>query len=93
MAVTIPQDAVSQKFTTTGSIISGILPYILWVAGISMMFMLISGGLTLMTAAGDQGKTKEGYGKLSAGMIGFLIVIMAYFVTQIVELVLGIKIL
>lgn len=93
MAVTIPQDAVSQRFGTVGDIISGVLPYILWIAGISLLFMLVSGGLTLMTAAGDQGKTKEGYGKLTAGMIGFILVIMAYFVTQIVELVLGVKIL
>ena len=46
-----------------------------------------------MTAAGDQNKTKEGYGRIQAGIVGFLIVFISYFVVQIVEVILGVKIL
>jgi len=46
-----------------------------------------------MTAAGDPAKSKAGYGRISTGLIGFLIIFISYFVTQIVEVVLGIKIL
>ncbi|MFA6007272.1 MAG: hypothetical protein WC784_01325 [Candidatus Shapirobacteria bacterium] len=79
--------------TDLGTIVSSILPYIYAFAGLALFIMLIWGGITLMTAAGDPAKSKEGYGKISAGLIGFLIIFISYFVTQLVEVILGIKIL
>jgi len=76
-----------------GEIISQLLPYIYGFAGLALFVMLIVGGITLMTAAGDPGKSKDGYGKITAGLIGFLIIFVSYFVTQIIEVVLGVKIL
>lgn len=77
---------------TLGDIINGILPYVFVIAGLSLLVMLIWGGITLMTAAGDPAKSKAGYGKLTAGLIGFLIIFIAYFVTQIVSTVFGVTI-
>lgn len=76
-----------------GAVFSSLLNYIYVAAGLLLLLMLITGGVTLMTAAGDQNKTKEGYGRIQAGIIGFLIVFISYFVVQIVEVVLGVKIL
>lgn len=76
-----------------GSVVSKVLPYIYAFAGLALFIMLIWGGITLMTAAGDPAKSKDGYGKISAGLIGFLIIFISYFVVQLVEVVLGIKIL
>jgi len=83
------------KFSSSnlGDLISQLLPYILAFAGLALFVMLIWGGITLMTAAGDPAKSKAGYGRISTGLIGFLIIFISYFVTQIVEVVLGIKIL
>ncbi|MBP6989729.1 hypothetical protein KBB48_03065 [Candidatus Shapirobacteria bacterium] len=83
------------RFATNslGDVISQLLPYILGFAGLALFLMLIWGGVILMTAAGDPAKTKDGYGKLTAGFIGFLIIFISYFVAQIVEVVLGVKIL
>lgn len=78
---------------SVGEIISQLLPFIYGFAGLALFIMLIWGGITLMTAAGDPAKSKDGYGKITAGLIGFLIIFISYFVTQIVEVVLGIKIL
>jgi len=84
---------VNLNSTDLGTIISSLLPYIYAFAGLALFVMLIWGGITLMTAAGDPAKSKDGYGKISAGLIGFLIIFVSYFVTQILEVVLGIKIL
>ena len=86
-------DKIGQKFPNTGAVVGEVLKYVYVIAGLCLLFMLITGGLTLMTAAGDQAKTKEGYGKLTAGLVGFLIIIVSYFVAQIVEVVLGVKFL
>ena len=88
----LPQNPVV-KYPNLGSLISALFPYIFGFAGLAFFIMLILGGITLMTAAGDPAKSKAGYGKISAGLIGFLIVFISYFVAQIVEVVLGVKIL
>ena len=89
-SVTLPTDPTG--FTDVGSVISRALPYILVVAGLSLLVMLILGGVTLMTAAGNPAKSKQGYGYISAGLIGFVIIFVAYFVVQIVQVVFGVSI-
>ena len=95
MAVSLPDySGTGFKFAgaTVGSVISAVLPYVYVFSGLILLIMLIMGGITLMTAAGDPAKTKDGYGKITAGLIGFGIIFMAYFVTQLVEVVLDVKI-
>lgn len=84
---------VNVNSSNLGTLISSLLPYIYAFAGLALFIMLIWGGITLMTAAGDPGKSKSGYGKISAGLIGFLIIFVSYFVAQLVEVILGIEIL
>jgi hypothetical protein len=76
-----------------GQIISSLIPYVYVFSGLILLVMLIWGGITLMTAGGDPAKTKEGYGKITGGLIGFGIIFVSYFVAQIVEVILGVKIL
>lgn len=81
---------------TIGDIIggtAGLLAYIYVFAGLALLVMLIMGGVELMTAGGDPGKSKAGYGRISSALIGFLIIFVSYFVLQIVQVVLKIKIL
>lgn len=92
-AFTSKKGIINLNSTNLTTIVSGILPYIFGFAGLALFIMLIWGGITLMTAAGDPAKSKAGYGKISAGLIGFLIIFVSYFVAQIVEVVLGVKIL
>lgn len=78
---------------TLGTIIGKALTYVYVVAGLALLLVLIMGGISLMTAAGDPKKIEAGYGKIKDGLIGFLIVFVSYIVTQLVEVVLGVKIL
>lgn len=89
-AVILPKDPTG--FSNIGSIINKAMPYILVIAGLSLLVMLISGGITLMTAGGNPGKSKAGYGKITAGLVGFMIIFVAYFVVQIVQTILGVSI-
>lgn len=86
-------DPISKKYDNVGQIISTILPYILVVAGIILLFMLIIGGIGLMTSGGNPDKTKAGYGRITHALIGFLIIFIAYFVAQLVQVALGVKFL
>ncbi|OIP87269.1 hypothetical protein CO009_00055 [Candidatus Shapirobacteria bacterium CG_4_8_14_3_um_filter_35_11] len=91
-------DKVVQKFggagtNGVGQIISAILPFIYVAAGLLLLVTLIMGGITLMTAAGDANKMKQGYGQLTAGLIGFIIIFVSFFIAQILQIALGIKFL
>lgn len=92
-AITLPTDPLAAKFPTLGSVIGQALQYVYVIAGLILLVTLIMGGITLMTAAGDQNKTKQGYGLISSGLIGFLIIFISYFVAQIVQVALGVKFL
>lgn len=84
---------VKAGYGDMGQIVSAILPYIFVIAGIILLFMLIIGGIGLMTSGGNPDKTKAGYGRITNALIGFLIIFISYFVAQLVQIVLGVKFL
>lgn len=87
------QGFLTSQNLTVGEIIGKALTYVYVIAGLALFLVLIMGGFSLMTAAGDPKKIEAGYGKIKDALIGFLVVFVSYFVVQIVEVVLGVKIL
>jgi hypothetical protein len=94
-ATYLPEDPT--KFTDLGSIIGGngsrrgLLSYVYVVAGLILLLMLVSGGIGLMTSAGNPDKSKAAWGKITGGLIGFLIIFVSYFIAKIVEVLLGVS--
>lgn len=91
-------NTIVQKFGGTGTggvglIITAVIPYIYVGAGLFLLVNLIMGGITLMTAAGDANKTKQGYGQLTSALIGFIIIFVSFFVAQLIQIALGVKFL
>lgn len=92
-SITLPTDTITTKFPSLGAVVFESLKYVYVIAGMSMLVMLIWGGILLMTAAGDPGQTKAGYGKMQSGIAGFVIIFLAYFIAQIVQVIFGVKFL
>lgn len=76
---------------TLGSILSSLLRYILPIAGIGLLIMILIAGFTLLTSAGDTKKMEKGKQTLTNGVIGFFIIFLAYWLTQLLGVVFGIK--
>ena len=93
--IQLPNYPAGFKFTnsTLGVVITEALKYVYVFAGLMLLVWLIYGGITMMTAAGDQNKSAQGQGMITNAAIGFGIIFVSYFVAQIVEVVLGVKIL
>ena len=87
--VVLPTDPTG--FTDIGSIISALLPYVYVAAGLVLLLVLISGGIGLMTSAGNPDKSKAAWGKITGGLIGFLIIFVSYFIAKIVEVLFGVS--
>jgi hypothetical protein len=79
--------------STVGSIFGALLPYVFVVAGLVLLFMLIVGGIGLMTATGDPKKVEASQGRITMALVGFLIIFASYFIVQLVEIALGVKVL
>jgi hypothetical protein len=86
---------VSQTFPTLGSLISVLLKNSFTVIGVILLVLLISGGLMFIIGAGNQDSKKSAQAKamITDAAIGFAVVLLAYFIIQIVETVTGLKIL
>lgn len=79
------------NFVNIGAIVSAILPWVFGLAGIILLVMLILGGFQLMMSAGDPKAAASAKGKLTGALIGFLIIFCAYWITQIMEKILGLN--
>jgi hypothetical protein len=76
---------------SVGSIVSKFLPYLFVVAGLILMFYLIMGGFGLMTSGGDPKKVQSAQGKITSAVVGFFIIFVAYWITQLLQSILGLS--
>jgi len=92
-------DPITKRYNNLGEIISGkngytgLLSYILVAAGLVLLIMLITGGIGLMTSAGNPDKIKASYGRITHALIGFIIIFASYLIVQLAEVILGVTIL
>lgn len=83
---------VTKADLTIGYIISAILPYIFVIAGLILFIFLIVGGFELLTSAGNPESIKKGQEKITSALVGFIIIFLAYWLTQALEIIFGIQI-
>lgn len=76
---------------TIGSIINTVIPFVIAFAGIGLLLVIIAGGFSLLTSAGDAKKMESGKQRITNGIIGFILILVAYWLVQIAGNVLGIK--
>jgi len=82
-------------YSSSSVLISIILKNSLIVAGIILLGLLIFGGITVIMSAGSGDSKKAGQGKaaVTSALIGFAIVLLAYTIIQIIQVITGLNIL
>ena len=85
-----PIDINSQQLKL-GSIIGAVLPYIFGAAGIALLIYLILGGLQLMISRGDPKAMQSAQAKITNALIGFVIIIFAFFIVQLFGQLFGLQ--
>jgi len=84
--------ASKRGYTSINEFISVILPNIYILAGIILFVLIIAGGFTVITSAGNPDKQNKGGKAITGAIIGFMVIFISYWLIQIVEYVFGIKI-
>ncbi len=81
---------LAADLTNIGSIINKAIPFIFSFAGLALLLMLIMAGFDLLTSAGDAKKLEMGKQRLTQAIIGILLIIVAYWIVQIVGIIFGV---
>ena len=69
---------------TITSIIARVMTFLIPLASIILFASIVWGGYEIMMSQGDAGKLKEGRAKLTTGVVGFIILVLAYFITRLI---------
>lgn len=84
----------AQRLSTPGGIISKALgSFIFPIAGIILFVVLLLGGFQMLTGATNSKSLDEGKQRITAAIMGFLLLFAAYWIAQLLELIFGIRIL
>lgn len=76
-----------------GNTVSYVLRYAIIGAGLLFFVRLISAGYSMMTSGGDSGKAQNASKEIAHAVTGLVIVLCAFFIAQILQVVFGISIL
>jgi hypothetical protein len=77
--------------STPASLVTNFLPYVYGAAGIVLIINIISSGLKMMTSKGDPKSLQSAQSKLMTSAIGILILLVSFWVVQIILEFLGIN--
>ena len=81
-----PLDA---SVSSLGGIITKALSFIMPMAGVILLFVLISGGYDYMMSQGNADKIKAGQAKITSGIIGFILLTVSFLVTRLIAKIFG----
>lgn len=72
-----------------GSLFNAVLSFVMVIAALLVFFYLIMGGIDWITSGGDKGKTESARNKITAAVIGLIILAASYAILQLVLNFLG----
>ena len=79
-----------RQLSTPGGVISRVLSFAFPMAGFILFVMLVWGGFEILTEAKNQ-KMENGKKRITAAVMGFLMLFISYWIIQIVFLVFGVE--
>lgn len=79
--------------TDVGKLLSILLNNAITIAGIVLIFIFIIAGIQMISGSGDAQKAAQARQVITAGIIGFILVVAAFFIVRLLESSLGVNLL
>jgi succinate dehydrogenase hydrophobic anchor subunit len=80
------------QFNTLGEIVSRVVNFFLIpISGVILLLVFIWAGYDFMTSEGNPEKIKSAQAKITTGIIGIVLLVLAFLIVKVVELILGIR--
>jgi hypothetical protein len=77
--------------STISDLINRLLLFLLPLAGIILFFVLVAGGFSILTSQGSPDKIKNGRAMITAGLIGFFILVFSIGIVKLIGFLLNIN--
>jgi hypothetical protein len=90
--ITVPQPA-TVKITDVGKLISGLIGIAMLLAALAVFVYLVWGGFEWITSGGDKAAVENARNKITAALIGLVIVASAWAIMRIIEFFFGITVI
>lgn len=74
-----------------GDLLNGVLSFVLIIGALLVLFYLILGGIEWITSGGDKGKTEGARNKITAAVIGLIVLAAAWAILTVVLNFLGFR--
>lgn len=84
-----PGAALGGKSATLSNLLNPIIANVLVISGVAAFFTIFFAGFTYITAGGDKTKTEQAQQMLNYGILGLIVIVVAYLITKLVGLQLG----
>ncbi len=84
---------VSSQYSSVSVFFNNILPNIYVASGVIIFFMILIGGFTILSNAGDTHKIQDGQKTITSAIIGLVVVFGSYWIIQIIQVLTGISII
>lgn len=79
----LPQDI------TLATIVNRVVSFVIPLAAVLLFFVLIMGGYGYLMSQGNPEKVKSAQAKITAGIIGFVLLILSYLVVRLITYIFG----
>jgi hypothetical protein len=86
-------DHYLKELTGAGSLMSTLLSNAIVIAGLVLIFIIIIAGIQMISGSGDPQKVARARQILTAGIIGFILIVAAFFIVRIIESSFGVSII
>lgn len=81
------------NFDDLGGVFTRLLQYIFPLAGLILFVMILISGFQLLTSAGNPKGMESAKGRLTWGIVGFIVIFISFWLMKMLEFLLGITIL
>jgi len=85
----IPISGPLEGINNLGDLVNKVTTFLIPFAAIILFFVLLWGGYDLMMSQGVPEKIKAGQGKITAGIIGFILLISSYLIVRLISVIFG----
>jgi hypothetical protein len=89
----VAESELADQLTTPGAIVSRLLSFSFPISGIILFVMLVWGGFEVQMGSVNKKSADAGKQRITASLVGFLLLFCSYWIAQIIEYVFGISIL
>lgn len=83
----------AEELSTPGGVIGRLLELIFPLAGLMLFLLLVWGGFEILVSAASQKGVEAGKNRITAAIVGYLLLFATYWIVQILEVVFGIAVL